>query len=437
MNVSGSSSEWRRLALTLGGEAMQSGLHFALNLTLLALLPARDYGTFAFTLVLGGVGLTYVRALTAMPASTYIGRARREVFSDFYEGAFCAAAFALCGAMALGAGGVLSIWSPGAPWSGAAFVGLWSLRSHARTVGFARGRAGAVMIGDAAFAMSGAGLSALALRFAPDRLQGVLLALALANVVGASTILLARGVGPRFDFGRRARHFYLGLAWRLVWSLYSVSASILQGQGVSFLVVGFAGPAAYAPIAAMFAIFAPLRIFALSLANMLQPEIARLVAKGDEAGWRRLRATWTLRACALALFYGDVGLVVIPRLHLRSVEGQPVMFIAVLAWALYAVVLGYLLPRIFLEVRMRFRDIAVVTTIGAGVGLAVTAVVLRLAPTGYCIIGGVLGETIVAVATWWLASGPLGRSGAAAKVRAATGSAGSLLDQTCEAGPSR
>ena len=32
--------------------------------------------TFAFTLVLGGVGLAYVRSLTAMPASIYIGRAR-------------------------------------------------------------------------------------------------------------------------------------------------------------------------------------------------------------------------------------------------------------------------------------------------------------------------------------------------------------------------
>jgi hypothetical protein len=292
------------------------------------------------------------------------------------------------------------------------------------------------MIGDATFALAGAAGSALALRFAGDRLQGVLLALALANIAGASAILVARGAAPRVDFGRRARYFYFGLSWRLAWSLYSVTAAILQGQGLSFLVVGFAGPAAYAPIAAMIAFFAPLRIFALSLANMLQPEIARLAATGDKAGWRKLRETWTLRAIALALLYGDIGLGVIPRLHLRSVDGQPVLFIAILAWALYAVVLAYLLPRILLEVRLRFRDIAVVTTFGALIGLAVTAALLWLAPVGYCIFGAVLGESLVAVATWRLATGALTGAPRPAAAKSQTESRSSSLGQTVEAGPS-
>ena len=57
-----------RFVLMIGGEAMQSGLHFVLNLVLIGLLPQREYGLFAFTMVIGGVGLTYVRGLTAMPA---------------------------------------------------------------------------------------------------------------------------------------------------------------------------------------------------------------------------------------------------------------------------------------------------------------------------------------------------------------------------------
>ena len=400
MTVPAISRDWRRLALVLGGESMQSGLHFGLNLALMAVLPAREYGAFAFTLVLGGVGLVYVRSLTAMPASTYIGRARRASFADFYEGAFGAAALTLSAGVAAIAGLILSTWADGPALSGGAMVGLWSLRSHLRTVGYARLQPVPVIVGDAAFALTGVLASALALRFATDRLQGVLLALAFANLAGSAALSLARRAGPRFDFGARARSFYLRLCVRLSWSLYSVTATILQGQGVAFMVVGLAGPAAFAPIAAMLAFFAPMRIFALSLANMLQPEISRLAASGDEAGWRAMRRTWTLRATIIGLLYGELGLAVVPHLHLKSAEHQPVLLIAAAAWALYALVLVYLMPRILMETRMRFRAIALITTVGAVVSVALTAILLRLTLPAYAILGGTLGEAVVAVATW-------------------------------------
>jgi hypothetical protein len=279
-------------------------------------------------------------------------------------------------------------------------VGLWSLRSHLRTVGYSRLQPVPVILGDAAFALTGLLASAFALRFATDRLQGVLLALAFANFAGSAALSLARRAGPRFDFGARARAFYLRLCVRLSWSLYSVTATILQGQGVAFMVVGLAGPAAFAPIAAMLAFFAPMRIFALSLANMLQPEISRLAASGDEAGWRAMRRTWTLRATIIGLLYGELGLAVVPHLHLKSAEHQPVLLIAAAAWALYALVLVYLMPRILMETRMRFRAIALITTVGAVVSVALTAILLRLTLPAYAILGGTLGEAVVAVATW-------------------------------------
>ena len=75
--------------------------------------------------------------------------------------------------------------------------------------------------------------------------------LAFANATSIAALALARRAWPRIDWGRRARWFYLRLARRLVWSLFSVTTTILQGQGVAFLVVGFAGTQGYAPIAAM------------------------------------------------------------------------------------------------------------------------------------------------------------------------------------------
>lgn len=399
--------EWRRLALTLGGEVMQSGLHFALNLALIALMPPRDYGAFAFTLVLGGVGITYLRSLTAIPASSFIGRARSAAAKDFYEGTFGAAALVLALLMGLVAAGALTLADGDGVWPGAAVVALWSLRFHMRTVGYARGRLGAVMLADTAFALSGGAASAGAIWFFSDRLTGVLLALAFANAASMAALALARGVWPRFDTRRRARLFYFQLFRRLVWSLFSVSATVLQGQGVAFLVVGVAGTQGYAPIAAMLNLFAPLRILAMSLSNLLQPEIARLIAASDDAGWKRLRGVWTVRAIIIALFYGDVGFLAIPHLHLRSIQGQPVMVVAVCAWALYAMVLAYLMPRFLLEARMRYRDVAFITVIASAVTLGATLALLHVATPSYAILGGLLGETVAAIATWRIAAGPL------------------------------
>ena len=62
----------RRLALMVGGEAIQSGFHFALNIALLHVLSASGYGIFAIGMVMGGVGLAYIRSLTAVPASIWM-----------------------------------------------------------------------------------------------------------------------------------------------------------------------------------------------------------------------------------------------------------------------------------------------------------------------------------------------------------------------------
>jgi hypothetical protein len=407
MKLSALSSDLRRFALVLGGEGLQSGLHFALNLAVMAMLPGREYGAFAFVLVLGGVGITYLRSLTALPAANFIGRARRARIADFHEGGFTATALAL--SLLIGAASVCALWawSPAAAESGAAVVALWSFRSHLRGVGFARREAGPVMIADAAFAATGALASFAALRWGVDKLDDVLLALAFANLVGCAAFFVARRRRPRVDFGRRARRFYFGLSRRLVWSLYSVTATILQGQGVAFLTVAIAGPAAFAPIAAMLAFFAPLRIFAMSLSSTLQPEISRVLALGDEAEWRSMRGDWTLRALLVALLYGDVGFAILPRLHMRALAGAPVIFLAIAAWTLYAVVLGYLLPRFLLEARMRYREIALVTTLGSALGLGVTTALLQFAPTAYAILGAIAGEGLAGYLTWRIAGGPL------------------------------
>ena len=86
-----------RLGLTIGGEAMQSGVHFALNIVLIHLLPARDYGVFAITMVIGGIGLTYI-SLADRHAGLHLYRTKplQGGRQCFYEGTFGAAAIVWC-----------------------------------------------------------------------------------------------------------------------------------------------------------------------------------------------------------------------------------------------------------------------------------------------------------------------------------------------------
>src|SRR5437870_5294486 len=53
----------RNYLLSLGGETLQSGFHFVLNLGLIWALPAYEYGVFAIVFILGGISLTYGNAL--------------------------------------------------------------------------------------------------------------------------------------------------------------------------------------------------------------------------------------------------------------------------------------------------------------------------------------------------------------------------------------
>ena len=84
-----------RFVLMISGEAIQSAFHFALNIIMAHRLSAHDYGVFAIAMVIGGLSLTYIRALTGMPASIWVGQSRDRPAATGYEVMFGSAALAL------------------------------------------------------------------------------------------------------------------------------------------------------------------------------------------------------------------------------------------------------------------------------------------------------------------------------------------------------
>ncbi|WP_245451229.1 hypothetical protein [Methylobacterium brachiatum] len=83
--------------MILSGEMIQSLFHFVLNVLLARKLSAHDYGLFAIVFTLGAVGVTYIRALMAVPATLYLARSLGRPAARGYAVMFGAGAAAVSG----------------------------------------------------------------------------------------------------------------------------------------------------------------------------------------------------------------------------------------------------------------------------------------------------------------------------------------------------
>jgi O-antigen/teichoic acid export membrane protein len=396
----------KRLVVMICSEGMQSALHFGLNIVLLRSLSPRDYGVFAIVMLIGGLGLTYIRALTAMPAAIRIGRSRGARAADAYDVIFGSGAFVLSLLIAVVVAVVLRLWLGTNTLGGGMFVGLWSLRSHIRTAMFARGRPWPVTIGDVVFFVSGALLAlGLMLTSGEERLHATFALLAVANALGIGTMLLGSRRVVRISLRRSVRSHYVGVWRQLGWSGVSVTTSNLQGQGFALVVAAMAGPAAYAPIAAVFVFFVPLRLVATALINLTQPKFAIELARGDTARvWSQAR-DWSAVMGIGALVYGIVVMLALPLLKSQVFEGNDMPVILVGTWVIAIVVQMYVMPRIVLEAVGAFRRIAIITT-GAGiVGMSLVAAILLVAPAAWSLMGALVSEAIVLIASWGAMAG--------------------------------
>ena len=389
----------RRLFMMIGGEAIQSAFHFALNILLLHRLAAGEYGVFALAMVMGGVALSYVRSLAAVPASIWIGRTRGQVRSYVYDVTFTSAAFILSALISLIATALMAIWGASDLWALCAFVFFWSFRSYLRICRFAQRQQVLVAISDMVFTLSSIVATIYAIWQATDLLRMIFVLLALTNALGVAVMVFGARRPIRFTAKASVRKRWRKF-WKVIrWSAISATTTTLQGQAVAFLVATLAGPAAYAPIAAVLVLFAPLRILSAALANMVQPEISMLAGKDTPAIWAQMK-TWTILLAVGGAVYGGVVLAALPYLRFATLEGVDRQLIGLSAWAIFFMAMLYVMPRITLEVFDAFKTVAVITSIAAIFSLLVILLILAVAPPEWALLGAAASEALVVVASW-------------------------------------
>jgi O-antigen/teichoic acid export membrane protein len=393
----------KRLVVMVGGEAMQSALHFGVNIGLLRTLSAHEYGVFALVMVMGGLSLTYIRALAAMPANIWIGLSRGRGAANAYDVTFGSVALVLAATISLIVGCILYSWLGADALAGSAFVGLWALRSYLRISIFARDELRPAAVGDAVFTLVGTiSIAALLWSGVGNPLQGSFALLTLANGLGILATLIASRRSIRFSLRRSVLRRYTKLWRQLGWSAVSVTTINLQGQGLALVVAVVAGPAAYAPIAAMLVLFTPLRLVDTSVANMIQPDIAYHAARRERATVWRQAGIWTLILGCGSLLYGSAILIVVPMYDMRVFEGTSIRLIGAFVWAIYAASELRVMPRIILEVVGQLRTIALISGVSAVTGMTIVAAILAVAAPQWSLLGALVSE-VMALVGFWLA----------------------------------
>ena len=391
-----------KFAVTLFGEVVQSGFHFALNIMLVRSLSQHDYGVFAIVFLVGGIALTYVRALAGVPISTFLPAQRHRRAGRAIDVTFGSGALLVSGTVGLGTAAFLLVAGTVNPVAGGAFVTLWCLRSYLRLALYAKNLATFATGCDVAFALSGTVL-ALILVHGDDaaRTDGVFVALACAHAIGIALALIALREPIRISFKASSWRRYHAIRRQLGWSLVGVTTTNLQGQGQTLAMALMLGPEAYAPIAAALILFAPLRLASAALINMTQPEMGAQVGRADRSGAVRLASRTAGMLLLVCCAYGLVLLVSLPVIgtHFFAARFPRDEFglIVMALWAVVTVSLTYAPLRVLLEITQDYRFLAALSAVAAVAGLVTVCTLLMTAPPAWSLLGLLLSEVVILI----------------------------------------
>jgi O-antigen/teichoic acid export membrane protein len=391
-----------RYLLSLSGEWLQSGFHFILNLVLIRLLSAYDYGVFAIIFILGGIALTYGNALVSVPATVHIPRLKSAGAVNFQDVVLGSVALAICGGIAViaAAGLWLTLGSPGEALAGAAFVGLWTLRNHLRATMFARREMATATLADLSYFVSGIVLigALLLLERGAIQVAEVLAALAVANLLAIAVGLKGQGRRPRVSLRAGVRARYRAIWQEIAWSLVAVTTWSVQGQAQMFLVAAIVGPAAYAPIAAGIVLFRPLRTAVGALVNVIRPEFATALA---DRALHRVKLTIAASFAAVTLGCLAYGLLVLiawsfltEQIFGEKFSDASMPLIVTLAWVGALISLSYHVPLPLVQAARDFKTVAVATAIGGLAGVVAVVVLLFTASVAWSLAGVAIGEAV-------------------------------------------
>ena len=360
---------------SVGAQAMVSGFHFALNLVLVRQLSLYAYGVFAFTFVLAMFAAAVNNALISTPLTVYTPvvddaderHDQEALFGTLNLALFMAIlAAALCYGYITDLGSQMSLGI-------ALYVSVYAARQFSRSLGYARLRPLVTACGDATYVISGVALVCLVLLgrepATVNTVSTLLMMLALANLC-AMLIEASLLHSMPWHFVRLKGLKHYGPVWQQTrWALTGALTTLFLMQAHGVIINAVDGPSAFAPLAAGFVLFGPVRVALLTWQNMVKPELAMALANDRHRMVRRqIRQTILLMGAAV-LMLGMALAVCWPWIHellyAQRYAQQP-MWLIVAGWFFITLMAAlYNAPSAALQAMRDFRALAISSMIGA------------------------------------------------------------------------
>lgn len=181
---------------------------------------------------------------------------------------------------------------------------------------------------------------------------------------------------------------------------------MLASQGHGLIIGALLDPEAFAPIAAGFVLFGPVRILSSTIQNVLRPEMSRSLSVGDARSVHRqaVAATASTILVVLALI-GVIAVfweVIFANLYAEQYLDEPMSRI-VAFWAITTVMSAtHSGSNALLQALRRFAPLALVGALGAVVSMTLVAVAAVFFTAPLTVLGVAAGESTMALGTLWL-----------------------------------
>ena len=401
-------SRYVRAALSQG---IVSIFHFALNIALVRQLEPAEYGFFAIVFAAGLITASASNALFTVPLSVLRpGESapaqerldRRLTTPAVMFGAVVAVCTSVTALMlaadrsatvALAAGG---------------FVGTFGIRMHGRGAGYARFDAQAVLRADLAYVLVGASATFAVLSLGPDERSAgaILIVLSVANVVSMALMTSRSMIGSILT--RSVISSYRPYWSHARWALVGAIATMLASQGHGLIISALKGAEAFAPIAAGFVLFGPVRILFSTIQNVLRPEMARSIS--EKSIGSAARQAYLASAATVTMVVGLSGFIAVlwgpifEALYAEQYADEPMVRIVVF-WAVVSLIgAARTGSNALLQAMTQFARLSYVGVAGASVAMTLVAVAALFASIPFTILAVAAGETVMTIGTFALIS---------------------------------
>lgn len=283
------------------------------------------------------------------------------------------------------------------------FVLAYVMRQYSRAYGYARFDVIAVLIGDVTYVLVGAAiLLSLFFTGAPINASDVFIALTAANAIAVLVEITRLPVeNLKFSSPIKALFDYAPIWTQARWALIGAITTIAVQQAHTAVVVALKDPTSYAPLAAGYILYGPVRVLFQTIQNVVKPEMALAIAEKRTADAKRQMLAVS------ALSVGGVLMVVLVMqlawpwldqwLYQKEYKDEPMRLIVSL-WAAITIIGAFQNgPYTALQSLKLFKPLAVVTIYGALLGFFLVTLCVIWLDISWSLAGVLAAETFVAI----------------------------------------